>query len=576
MSDSKKFRNIFITIIYLVAVNILIGAIPTETVLAEYEGGTITKAELDARLDKIPPFYRPQYESPEGQEKLLNDLCTEQVFYLEAVARNVRSDDRYSIEIDNDIKSVYYNEYKKDYMDNNVQYTSAEKKAYFNEHPDFFVGKTYEEAEPEIEQKLRPEKERELLEKLKVELNKKYDIKLNEDAIMAFNLSAIDSNMVNKDDILVASNNPDIELSVGEFADKFEYLPQQNKAAIRNNEDLKRYLGNWSELEAFFYEAVAQGFEERESVKEVIEQIHRTMMLRTVYNQLVIDPIDMSDEGQEKFYNDNIELFSTNPYREVQTFGFDTEEEAKTRRKEVKKLIKKKDDEAINKLIADHSVYPTKDGILSHVYKNGIVPGIGKDEAYNDMIWKTKPNEKKLSKIFQNSKDIYVFFRILEDVKAVSTPYDSIKTKVQKQMMKDLSRKNFDDITAQLEKKYQIKKYPERLIVVLTAEEYFNKAESAQKRRKFEDAIFYYDKVIKHYPNNSDDYKATFMKGFLYAEEMKEKDKAISCFQDVLNKFPEGELHESAQFMIDELEGKSNLIDNFEESENNPEQIDNK
>jgi hypothetical protein len=57
---------------------------------------------------------------------------------------------------------------------------------------------------------------------------------------------------------------------------------------------------------------------------------------------------------------------------------------------------------------------------------------------------------------------------------------------------------------------------------------------------------------------------------------MKEKDKAISCFQDVLNKFPEGELHESAQFMIDELEGKSNLIDNFEESENNPEQIDNK
>ena len=137
--------------------------------------------------------------------------------------------------------------------------------------------------------------------------------------------------------------------------------------------------------------------------------------------------------------------------------------------------------------------------------------------------------------------------------------------------MKDLSRKNFEEITVEFEKSFNLKKYPERMIVILTAEEYFNKAESAQKRRKFTDAIFYYDQVIKNYPNNADDYKATFMKGFLYAEELKNKDEAISCFKDVLNKFPEGELHESATFMISELEGKTNLLESFE-SENSVEE----
>ena len=40
-------------------------------------------------------------------------------------------------------------------------------------------------------------------------------------------------------------------------------------------------------------------------------------------------------------------------------------------RKTVKKLIKKKDDEAISKLIEENSAYPAKDGILNHIYNNG-------------------------------------------------------------------------------------------------------------------------------------------------------------------------------------------------------------
>lgn len=562
MTATTKRRTIFLAVFYLIALTVFAAGIPAETVIADFDGGNITMGELEARIEMIPPIYQPKYSTPEGKETLLNDLCKEELFYLEALARNVNQDDRYFGSIDNQVKSVYYNEFKKEAIDKELNYTDAEKKAYFNENSNLFAGRTFEESEQEIEQRLKPQKEREFVENKKAELFVKYEIKLNDGVMGYFNLTAIDSNLVNQNQILIGSSNPEIELTVGEFAAKFENLPDQNKAAIRTNEDLKKYLENWAELEVFFYEAVELGFENNPTVKSTITQIHRNMMLRTVYNQLVVDPIDLSDQGMRKFYQENIAEFSTNPYRKIQTFGFENEDVAKAKLKEVKKLIKKKDDAAISTLIAENSVYTAKDGVLNHIYNNGVIPGIGKDEVYSEMVWKTKPN--KLSKIFKNSKDVYVFFRILEDVKAVASPFDSIMVKVKSQMMKDLSRKNFEDMTVQLEKQYNLKKYPERMIVILTSEEYFNKAENAQKRRKFTDAIFYYDEVIKHYNNNEDDYKATFMKGFLYAEELKEKEKAIACFNDVLTKFPEGELHESAKFMIDELEGKSNLLESFE------------
>jgi outer membrane protein assembly factor BamD (BamD/ComL family) len=115
-----------------------------------------------------------------------------------------------------------------------------------------------------------------------------------------------------------------------------------------------------------------------------------------------------------------------------------------------------------------------------------------------------------------------------------------------------------------LEEKYHLKKYPERLEVRLTAEEYFTKAEEAQKSRRFKDAIFYYDQIIKYYKNNTDDYKAAFMKAFLHAEEMNQKEEALTQFKAFIQNFPEGELHESANFMINELEGKSDFLQSFD------------
>lgn len=102
-----------------------------------------------------------------------------------------------------------------------------------------------------------------------------------------------------------------------------------------------------------------------------------------------------------------------------------------------------------------------------------------------------------------------------------------------------------------------MRKYPEKFTSLLTAEELFTQADEAARNRNFKDAINFYDQIIKSYKNGTDDYKASFMKAFLIAEEMKNPEQALQLFRDFLKNYPTGDLNESAKFMIDSLEGNT-------------------
>jgi len=54
------------------------------------------------------------------------------------------------------------------------------------------------------------------------------------------------------------------------------------------------------------------------------------------------------------------------------------------------------------------------------------------------------------------------------------------------------------------------------------------------------------------------------MKAFLVAEELKDEDLALQLFKNFLTRFPEGDLHDSARFMIDSIEGNIEIFEDFE------------
>ena len=66
--------------------------------------------------------------------------------------------------------------------------------------------------------------------------------------------------------------------------------------------------------------------------------------------------------------------------------------------------------------------------------------------------------------------------------------------------------------------------------------------------------IEYYKKLLILYPDHQYVPQALFMIGFVYAEELKELDEARKAFEELIEKYPESEITESAKWMLENLD----------------------
>lgn len=85
-------------------------------------------------------------------------------------------------------------------------------------------------------------------------------------------------------------------------------------------------------------------------------------------------------------------------------------------------------------------------------------------------------------------------------------------------------------------------KYPEKIRLELKAEDLFSMADNSARQRNFKDAISFYNQIITNFPNGADDYRASFMKAFLIAEELKDEAQALQLFKDFLKNTPAASL----------------------------------
>ncbi|MCD4818117.1 MAG: peptidyl-prolyl cis-trans isomerase [Candidatus Cloacimonetes bacterium] len=531
-----------------------------EIILAEYDGGEITKKELLEKVKSIPAMYQSRFQSPEGKIDLLDQMCVEELFYLEAISMGLADDKEVNVRISNQIEAVLSKDMRQEILTDKINFTQKEKQNYFVNNMDKFKDKPFQEAEGQIERMMKPEKEKLIIDAFVQDAVTEFKIVNNEELINSFNFENIEQIDSNKEGYLFTSNIPELNLSINEFITLFKDHPKFSKVPIKDKEEFLNFIEKTKESKILSYKAKETGLDKKEGKKEYFDQIHRTMLLRTAYNRLVIEEIDLSDEAIKKHYDENIKTFSSKAIRKIQQYVFDNEKAAKKILKKAKKV--KKDSTKTADLIKEFCTDSKNNGMLANIYQNGIIPNIGKDETYSNMVWSTKPN--KFSKIFKNSKDEYVFFRILEDIVAEPKPFDDVKVSIKRDKQKNESKKLFESLKNEFKEKYHVKQYPDKLIIKLTAKEYFTKAEEAQKKRRFRDAIYYYEQVMKFYKNDKDDYKALFMKGFILSEELKEKEEAIQIFDEIVEKYPVGELHESATYMKNELLGKNKTFENLE------------
>ena len=78
----------------------------------------------------------------------------------------------------------------------------------------------------------------------------------------------------------------------------------------------------------------------------------------------------------------------------------------------------------------------------------------------------------------------------------------------------------------------------------------YDQAQDAQSNNKSELAIKIYEQILNLFPLSPNDYNAQFLFGFVYSELLGDYQKAKEAYRKVMEKYPNSDLADDAEFML--------------------------
>jgi tetratricopeptide (TPR) repeat protein len=423
--------------------------------------------------------------------------------------------------------------------------------------------KNFEDVSATIDSKVGPALEKEINDKLIEKLKKKYKVVINTAITDTLNLSIISTDPEILKMNVISSTYPKLNFTVQTIIENFRKLSAQEQAMYMKTTGDDSFFNRFPTQLLYLAEVEEQGKDKFVDDPDRLRQIVRYFVLRDIYSTLVVDKVQVTDDDIQKFYDENLVRYRIPGYRTIRLYKFEDQKKAEAGRKAVLKAMKQKkaekQDDAIRKVYDKYCSNTYDTGTIDKVYTNNVIFGYGKDEDFSKLIYDTKLNET--SPVFTAKNGDILCFTVNTAVEDSYRSIDEVRDSIEKNAKQEAEKKLRDEVKAGLMNEYGYKVYYDRLAIKLTVEELFEMADNAIKQRKYDDAVVYYDQIIQSFADGTNDYKANFMKAFTYSENLKDNEKAIQCYQDFLKKYPEGELNDSAKFMLDQLQNGDINID---------------
>lgn len=107
-------------------------------VLAEFDGGTITRKDLDNKISHLPVNQQGRYRTGDGQIQVLDIMAVEEAFMVKALQLGVDKDPEIMQKIEAGTRQFYIQEYYKRNVSDLVIVTEADKQRYYDENKQAF------------------------------------------------------------------------------------------------------------------------------------------------------------------------------------------------------------------------------------------------------------------------------------------------------------------------------------------------------------------------------------------------------------------------------------------------------
>jgi peptidyl-prolyl cis-trans isomerase C len=250
-------------------------------------------------------------------------------------------------------------------------------------------------------------------------------------------------------------------ITVADFNKILTYYDAEQRAMIEKNPQGKPTI-LWQTVQGLVIAGLARekGFDKRPEIKGQLEMITNNFLAFQYLQKEVISKIKVTEKEAKAYYDKNPDLFKSPEQIKARHILIQVPKEAPD---EEKKKLKEKADEVLKKikagedftkLAADFSDDPgtkSKGGELGFFSKGSMVP------AFEQAAFALKPGE--VSEVVETDFGFHVI-KVDEKKEAVSEPFETIKEKVTKQVLREKQETKVTEFVEQALKKAKVMMNP--------------------------------------------------------------------------------------------------------------------
>ncbi len=360
----------------------------------------------------------------------------------------------------------------------------------------------------------------------------------------------------------LAARIGDETISERELEERLETLPHSQKVKFGSRPGKANLVDEIINERIIYREALEKKLQHKKDVKQRLDYTRR-MILMKAYYQYIAENVEVTEEEIQDYYQNNQLEFKTEPtIRAQHIFTKDSLKAAKWKNE----IENSTDPEVINRLAKEESedTLTSKDlGNLGYFNPHGYIRFIGKDKKFGNAVeWL---GVGQVSDIIHHNRG-YSIVKVKEKEPSIIKALPEVREEIEKKLKEEKFEAAVAEEIERLREKYNPKNYIREEILknTRTPDELW---ELAREETSPKNKIIYYRAIANSYPDDKLAAQALFMIGFTYAEEIGDLSFARRAFQELLEKYPEEEVSESARWMMDNLGKKALKFDSVEEME---------
>ena len=250
-------------------------------------------------------------------------------------------------------------------------------------------------------------------------------------------------------------------ITVADFNKILTYYDAEQRAQIEKNPQAKPTI-LWQTVQGLVIAGLARekGFDKRPEIKGQLEMITNNFLAFQYLQKEVISKVKVTEKDAKAYYDKNPDLFKSPEQVKarhilIQVPKEASDEDKKKQKEKADEVLKKvKAGEDFTKLAAETSDDPgtkSKGGELGFFSKGSMVP------AFEQVAFSLKPGE--VSELVETEFGFHVI-KVDEKKEAVSEPFETIKEKVTKQVLREKQEAKVTEFVEQALKKAKVMMNP--------------------------------------------------------------------------------------------------------------------